>query len=787
MPRFFHKEILFITFVLWAILSIVFFDVVFLNKTFKVSTVSAQALHTGAYGQEKNRLPFIPVNGTDTALLEEPILQFIKNSFRQGVIPLWNPHQALGIPLIGMLEVGIFFPLHFIMYLFPSIIAWDILILSRLFLSGLFVYLMMRYFRFHYIPSLVSAICFMLSGPMVLLQYWTANVDILLPLLIISLDRLIRRQDFKSMALTAIMVGLTFFAGHPEHIFLVNVYGVLFALFRLLSLKKHKESNKIFSRFLFAYILGLGLSSIVLFPFLQNLHSEFWHGHPEGIGLRNEEQPSRALSLALPHFFQNVPITLDWTFAGWWGGYLGTLPLLFAFLSLFKKQRNGLNYFFAGMAFFILAKVYTFPIINWIGYLPVFNVCRYAIHTPYLVAFSIAISAGMGVRYILGKGKVFTKGLVFSGILGLIVLSHFIFLKKNVDMSFAVPASVYAFLILFIIQTLFWVKEKKLVRRNFVGYLLVFLIFAELFSYINRFRPMKYDSFQKAPYIEALKSSPEPMRSFGILGSFYPNTASGYGVDDLGIFFALIPKRFVDFVNTFIDKDNFVNDTRPTALRGWFLDKGSEPFLDMLNVRSFIFPPQSFMKRLMPQYALMRGKMKPIYQGEVEIFVRANSFPRAFIVHEAVFEPNQERSAQALKEIKYKLREAVLIGGRKDEKILGQLAPLKTGEEEAAQIIQYSPNEVLIKAKLMRPGFLVLSDSFHPDWRVYINGQMGKVYLANNLVRAVFLEAGEHEVKFVFHPNSFYFGSIASLISLLVIMWMLVHRPHSWSATPGVR
>src|SRR3989338_4307368 len=100
-----------IPFLLLILLGIAFYDVVFLNKTFKVTTANSQALPTGAYGQEKNNPAFIPVNGTDTPVMEEPVYEFIKNNLRRGILPLWNPHQACGYPLIGMLEIGLFFPL----------------------------------------------------------------------------------------------------------------------------------------------------------------------------------------------------------------------------------------------------------------------------------------------------------------------------------------------------------------------------------------------------------------------------------------------------------------------------------------------------------------------------------------------------------------------------------------------------------------------------------------------------------------------------------------------------
>ncbi|MFA5259830.1 MAG: hypothetical protein WC450_01220 [Candidatus Omnitrophota bacterium] len=150
------KQALLIPVFLTILLVIAFYDVVFLNKTFKVTTANSQALPTGAYGQENNKPKFIPVNGTDSPVMEEPVYEFIKRNLQKGILPLWNPHQACGYPLIGMIEVGMFYPLMFILYLFPEFFAWDIMILARLLVAGCFTYWFMRYLpscsagRFYY-------------------------------------------------------------------------------------------------------------------------------------------------------------------------------------------------------------------------------------------------------------------------------------------------------------------------------------------------------------------------------------------------------------------------------------------------------------------------------------------------------------------------------------------------------------------------------------------------------------------------------------------------------------
>lgn len=99
-----------------------------------------------------------------------------------------------------------------------------------------------------------------------------------------------------------------------------------------------------------------------------------------------------------------------------------------------------------------------------------------------------------------------------------------------------------------------------------------------------------------------------------------------------------------------------------------------------------------------------------------------------------------------------------------------------TGE---CKIIKYEPNRVHIRAKLKKPGWLVLSDTYYPGWKVYIDGKEGKIYRGNYIMRTVQLDKGEHLVKFVYEPLSFQIGFYVSLATILVLLaygWKKVYN-----------
>jgi len=787
----FLQENFLIAAILLFFLSIFFYDVVFLGKTFKATTANAQAMHYGVYGQKDNRPAYIPVNGTDASVLEEPIYEFIKQNLHRGILPLWNPHQAGGYPLIGMIQVGIFFPLNIILYTLPQPWAWDIFILSRLFFGGLLMYWLMRTLRFKKVPALGSAIVFMLTGPMVLLQYWIVNVEIIAPLLLLCLERLIREPKVKNVCFVGMAVALTFFGGHPEHIFFVNVLGVLFFCFRLFSLRKYANVRQAIFGLTGGYLLGLGLSAMVLFPFLRNFISEFWHNHPTGVGLTTGEVVNRFITLAVPHFFQKESLTYDFTFSGWWGGYLGTIPLALAFLSLFNRQRQGLNYFFVVFAFILIGKSYSFPIINWLGYLPLFDVARFYIHTPHLVALSVAILAGMGIRAVASGSCVFNKGMVFSvGLTAAMGICLILFWQEK-HRPQSIKASLFTLGVLVIFQLVLFMKDKKWLDVRYISFLLAAVMSLELFCYIHRERSRRFDSYPKIPYVDFLKSLPERERAYGLFWNFYPNTATGYGVDDFGVFQDFLMTRYAQFINNFLLRDYIKADLKPPAIRAVPLPDAN-PFLDLLNLGYFIGPatPHKSLGEsdIFPEIHIRRSPgykdvhinvdlnetTKLFSSREVNIYRRGSVFPRAFVVHRVLFEPAGKIPVDALKAIHKNLREVVVVEHEPIAEIARQLARTQIKDNSKVQILRYSPNEVEVDAYLEEPGFLVLSDAYHPDWRAFVNGQSTTVYPANYLIRSVFLPVGQHQVRFVFSPVSFYFGLWVSGLSLLAVIILLL-------------
>lgn len=88
---------------------------------------------------------------------------------------------------------------------------------------------------------------------------------------------------------------------------------------------------------------------------------------------------------------------------------------------------------------------------------------------------------------------------------------------------------------------------------------------------------------------------------------------------------------------------------------------------------------------------------------------------------------------------------------------------MKDGEGITA--FEDSGDEITIKAKLDAPAWLMLTDYYHKDWEVYVNGQKTDISRVNYLFRGVQIqETGEVTIQFVFNTNFYKISAIISSV-----------------------
>ena len=94
--------------------------------------------------------------------------------------------------------------------------------------------------------------------------------------------------------------------------------------------------------------------------------------------------------------------------------------------------------------------------------------------------------------------------------------------------------------------------------------------------------------------------------------------------------------------------------------------------------------------------------------------------------------------------------------------------------QSKVEILSETNNRLQLLVKAPENTFLVLSDTYFPGWKVYVDGHQRKISRANYAFRALPLEVGKHNVAFVYDPLSFKLGALISAFGLVLIGFLWI-------------
>ena len=113
------------------------------------------------------------------------------------------------------------------------------------------------------------------------------------------------------------------------------------------------------------------------------------------------------------------------------------------------------------------------------------------------------------------------------------------------------------------------------------------------------------------------------------------------------------------------------------------------------------------------------------------------------------------------------------------------------GLPQKAQILTECNNRLDLQVKPPEDCLLVLSDTYYPGWKAFVDGKETRIYRADYTFRAIPLSAGTHRVEFVYDPLSFKLGIGATLLGILGCVGLVLisqgKRRGASPRAPGIR
>lgn len=85
-----------------------------------------------------------------------------------------------------------------------------------------------------------------------------------------------------------------------------------------------------------------------------------------------------------------------------------------------------------------------------------------------------------------------------------------------------------------------------------------------------------------------------------------------------------------------------------------------------------------------------------------------------------------------------------------------------------------NPNRVEFTIDITIPSMLVMTDVWHPDWSVEVDGYPAKLLRVNYLQRGLWLEKGNHKVIMTFMPQSWKLGRWGTVSGFLLFLVMMI-------------
>lgn len=168
---------------------------------------------------------------TDPLLQFYPWLNFAREELMAGRLPLWNPYQDGGVPLLGNSQSAIASPLVWPVLLLGFEAGWNLSLLFRIGLAAVGTLLWLRGREQSWVASLSGAVMVGLSGPVVA---WLEHPHTLtfapVPLLLAAVDRCKRSGSAASVGAVVLTTVFVIAGGHPETAMMAALFAAIVAL-----------------------------------------------------------------------------------------------------------------------------------------------------------------------------------------------------------------------------------------------------------------------------------------------------------------------------------------------------------------------------------------------------------------------------------------------------------------------------------------------------------------------------------------------------------------------------
>ncbi len=701
---------------------------------------------------------------SDAISFSFPMRMLAIDLMKDGEWPLWNPYILSGTPLLANFQSAPFSPTNFVYFLTDTLTGWSLQVILQHLLAAIFTYLLLRNWGISKTSSVFGGIIFAFSGFNLIWSQWNAHAltAAFIPLAILLVDRWGRSGNIWTAFGLSIVLALQIFSGYPQIVFYSLIAIFLFWFIVFWSTGKFWRKTLLLLIFT---LLGLGISAIQALPGyeLMSLSQRVGEVIPLEWAFLSWEQ---VITFLAPDFFGNHAT------GNYWGpknytsvvGFVGVVSIILAFLTLYQWRDKKEVKFLILLTVLSLLLAFPTPISLFLWQTnPLGIQAGVSLRALVLFTLSISLMAAIGMDYVLGRTK---TSLKISILVPTIILLSFLFYaffgiheewqQKVAIRNLILPfASLVGVLIAFLLLTK-WKIPKQLVV---CGFFLILL--TELFYFGWKFTPFvsRHIVYPETPIIEFLKNQKQPFRFDG--ANVVPaNLFIPYKIESISGYDAVYPFEMAKFIGVINSNDA---GAKPQDRYGIITNRESP----LINTK----------------YVLVKGgslgvvdieKYKEVFRDKsVVVLENKDALPRAFMVFDWETEGDSDKILQKMLDSEFEAGKKIFLS----ELVLAKqstLTNLTKGIASEVKYLSYKEQENILNVSTPVYGFLFVDETWYPGWKAFVDGIETKIYKANYTFRAINVPAGEHEIRFVYEPDSFYNGIKITGVSVALLLLLVI-------------
>jgi hypothetical protein len=701
----------------------------------------------------------------DYGLFSYPVAYYLRESFRRGEWPLWNPYNCCGLPFLAQFNTLALYPPSLFYVLLPLTWALGVFCLLHIFLGGMGMYYLAGRWTGSRAGGALAGVVFAFNGLTLNFLMWPSHLAAFAwaPWVILLAEEGWAVGGRKLM-LAALAAGLQILAGGPEEI--LFTWLILLALVVGHIFKERAGFLTVVRRFLTVGLLAGGLAAAQILPFAdfvlhsnRNTHfgNSSWSMPPWGWG-----------NFLVPMFHTSRWQQIFVQRAQYWTGsyYAGVASLFLAGMALWRVRAGRvclLGGFLLASAILALGdNGYLFPWAKRL--LPFLGMFRYPVKFVILTIVAMPLLAAFAMaHYEKRKPEQGWRAESLAGAAILISIGILLWqawrwpLENELWRATAANGIGRAVFFVLLMGALYLFIVRPGWRGCTVLALLV-LCWADLITHIRWQNPMVDPSVYQ-PGLGQMSDKLNPVPSIEesrlMMSPFSARQLYYKPASDVKANYALQRVMFLadcNLLDGLPKVDGFFSlASRYSDKVLWLLDSSTGQQLD--SVEDFLSVSQT------------------IAPGKVFDWVaRTNYIPIVTVGQDPVF-ASDDRAFEAISGGNENFRKIVYLP-------VEAQASVKATRQAGARVVgkRFSAMRETIDVETPAATMLVLGEAYYHNWTAQVDGQATRLWRANYAFEAVEVPAGRHEVILVYQDEAFRAGAAVSLcsVSFCLAGWFLM-------------